>query len=200
MRMTNGTKRKPIEKPANIAAQAIDTVATPSATPLQPDFQAIAGRPQRMIVVANSTPRDHTFLIERTASEQPSNPVVKPTTVPAHGSVTINFVAPYAGSYVYRDAEPLFGGEANRCIERSSSLFRIDRWRSRRRLRPIYLRVTQDLYRAIARVSGSECVVDSSHFPLRARELKRLAGIELDGLMVTLRESHVAWASYERPL
>ena len=57
------------------------------------------------IVVANSTPRDHTFLIERTASEQPSNPVVKPTTVPAHGSVTINFVAPDAGSYVYRDAD-----------------------------------------------------------------------------------------------
>jgi len=26
------------------------------------------------------------------------------------------------------------------------------------------------------------------------------AGRELDGLVVTLRESHVAWASYERPL
>jgi 6-pyruvoyl-tetrahydropterin synthase len=28
----------------------------------------------------------------------------------------------------------------------------------------------------------------------------RLRGLELDGLVVTLRESHVAWASYERPL
>src|SRR3954470_4466774 len=28
----------------------------------------------------------------------------------------------------------------------------------------------------------------------------RLAGAELDGLMVTLHESHVAWASYERAL
>jgi hypothetical protein len=26
------------------------------------------------------------------------------------------------------------------------------------------------------------------------------AGCELDGLVVTLHESHVAWASYERPL
>ena len=28
----------------------------------------------------------------------------------------------------------------------------------------------------------------------------RLAGAGLDGLVVTLHESHVAWASYERPL
>ena len=28
----------------------------------------------------------------------------------------------------------------------------------------------------------------------------RVAGLGLDGLVVTLRESHVAWASYERPL
>ena len=28
----------------------------------------------------------------------------------------------------------------------------------------------------------------------------RFGGVGLDGLVVTLRESHVAWASYERPL
>ena len=28
----------------------------------------------------------------------------------------------------------------------------------------------------------------------------RMGGLGLDGLTVTLRESHVAWASYERPL
>jgi 6-pyruvoyl-tetrahydropterin synthase len=28
----------------------------------------------------------------------------------------------------------------------------------------------------------------------------RVGGLGLDGLVVTLRESHVAWASYERPL
>ena len=32
----------------------------------------------------------------------------------------------------------------------------------------------------------------------RVRRRRRRA--ELDGLVVTLRESHVAWASYERPL
>jgi 6-pyruvoyl-tetrahydropterin synthase len=32
------------------------------------------------------------------------------------------------------------------------------------------------------------------------RIAERFAGEGLDGLVVTLRESHVAWASYERPL
>ena len=32
------------------------------------------------------------------------------------------------------------------------------------------------------------------------RLAERMAGLELDGLTVTLHESHVAWASYERPL
>ena len=32
------------------------------------------------------------------------------------------------------------------------------------------------------------------------RLAERVAGLGLDGLVVTLRESHVAWASYERPL
>ena len=32
------------------------------------------------------------------------------------------------------------------------------------------------------------------------RLAERMAGAGLDGILVTLRESHVAWASYERPL
>jgi 6-pyruvoyl-tetrahydropterin synthase len=32
------------------------------------------------------------------------------------------------------------------------------------------------------------------------RLAERMRGAELHGLMVTLHESHVAWASYERPL
>ena len=32
------------------------------------------------------------------------------------------------------------------------------------------------------------------------RLAERVGHVELDGLVVTLRESHVAWASYERPL
>jgi Sulfotransferase family len=76
-------------------------------------------------------------------------------------------------------AEELFGGEVNHCVERSSAIFRLDRWPARLRMRRRYQRVTQDLYRAISRVAGAGYVIDSSHFPLRARELKRLANIEL---------------------
>jgi 6-pyruvoyl-tetrahydropterin synthase len=32
------------------------------------------------------------------------------------------------------------------------------------------------------------------------RLAERMRGLDLDGLVVTLHESHVAWASYERPL
>jgi 6-pyruvoyl-tetrahydropterin synthase len=32
------------------------------------------------------------------------------------------------------------------------------------------------------------------------RLAERVGGLGVDGLVVTLRESHVAWASYERPL
>ena len=32
------------------------------------------------------------------------------------------------------------------------------------------------------------------------RLAERLGGLGLEGILVTLRESHVAWASYERPL
>jgi len=35
---------------------------------------------------------------------------------------------------------------------------------------------------------------------LADRLAERFGGLGLDGIIVTLRESHVAWASYERPL
>jgi len=77
------------------------------------------------------------------------------------------------------DAGEVFGVEANRCIERSSSLLRARRWATRRRLRAPYRRVAQELLGAIAREADAAMVVDSSHFPLRARELKALEGVEL---------------------
>ena len=46
-------------------------------------------------------------------------------------------------------------------------------------MREPYRRVAEELLMAVARASESSIVVDSSHFPLRARELKTLAGIEL---------------------
>jgi hypothetical protein len=76
-------------------------------------------------------------------------------------------------------ASELFGDECKNYLERSLALFRLD-WRSvRRRLRPHYRRVNEELYRAIAGVAGATHVVDSSHFPMRARELQSLPGIEL---------------------
>lgn len=76
-------------------------------------------------------------------------------------------------------AVDLYGGEANRCIERSSAAFRVDRWGMRRRLLARYRRVAEELLVAIATAAGARHVVDTSHFPLRARELRRLASIDL---------------------
>jgi hypothetical protein len=77
------------------------------------------------------------------------------------------------------DGAGLFGDRAWLCLEHSLALFRVRDWRARRRLRERYLRVAEDLYRAIARAAGSTHVVDTSHYPLRARELQKLAGIDL---------------------
>lgn len=76
------------------------------------------------------------------------------------------------------DADDLFGYEA-RALERSSALFSIRRRRVRRRLRPRYRQVAGELYRAIAAVAATTYVVDTSHYPLRARELQSVAGVEL---------------------
>jgi hypothetical protein len=76
-------------------------------------------------------------------------------------------------------ADGLFGDRVNRLIERSSALLRIDRRLQRRRLLPGYRRATERLFASIARVAGASYVVDTSHFPLRARQLQRIAGIEL---------------------
>src|SRR3989442_107826 len=76
-------------------------------------------------------------------------------------------------------AGALFGPDPNRYLERSSAILRPDQWPRRRRMRPRYRRVTEDLFRAIALEADASYVVDTSHFPLRARELQHLEGIEL---------------------
>jgi hypothetical protein len=77
------------------------------------------------------------------------------------------------------DPESLFNGDAKVLLERSSAILRIDKRGPQRAMRKRYRRITEDLYRAIARQSGAEYVVDTSHFPLRARELQALPGIDL---------------------
>jgi hypothetical protein len=94
-------------------------------------------------------------------------------------------------------ATDLFGSAANRCVERSSVLLRVDRWPARRRLLSRYRRVAEDLLRAISSEAGAPYVVDSSHFPLRARELEKIAGIELY-LVFLVRDPQAVVASNVR--
>ncbi len=77
------------------------------------------------------------------------------------------------------DDRGLSGAGVNARVERSSAVLRLHRWPMRRRLLGRYRRVAEDLLGSIARNAGASCVVDSSHFPLRARELQKIAGIDL---------------------
>jgi sulfotransferase family protein len=96
-------------------------------------------------------------------------------------------------------AEEIFGRQANRSIERSSAALRVDLWPVRRRLRPTYRRVAVELARAVAEVAQARYVIDSSHFPLRARELRRLPEIELY-LIFLVRDPRDVVASNTRAL
>ncbi|MCW3017721.1 MAG: Sulfotransferase family [Solirubrobacterales bacterium] len=87
------------------------------------------------------------------------------------------------------DGEELFGSDAVRSIERSSALLRIDRWPTRRRLCGRYRRLTEELLHAISSTADARHVVDTSHFPLRARELKMLGGIDVY-LVFLVRDPH----------
>jgi hypothetical protein len=73
----------------------------------------------------------------------------------------------------------LFGPEAYQRLERGASLIGLHRWPARRRLRERYRSVTEDLYRSIASRAASTHVVDTSHLPMRARELRAISGIDL---------------------
>ncbi len=93
--------------------------------------------------------------------------------------------------------EDLFGSEAFQCIERALAPFRLDKRSARARLRTRYRRVTEDLYLSIANRAGATHVVDSSHMPMRARELQSLTGIELY-LVFLVRNTEGIVASHTR--
>jgi hypothetical protein len=97
------------------------------------------------------------------------------------------------------DGRDLFGAEANRLIERSSSLLRVDRWARRRGMLRRYREVAEELLCAIADTADATHVIDTSHFPLRARELARLAGIELY-LLYLVKDPQSVVASNTREL
>jgi hypothetical protein len=92
--------------------------------------------------------------------------------------------------------ESLLGKDA-RPLEQSSAPFRLGTWRAQRRLRKPYRRFSQELYRAIARAADATHIVDTSHFPRRARELQSLDGIELY-LLFVVRDPQSVVASWNR--
>jgi hypothetical protein len=93
-------------------------------------------------------------------------------------------------------ASELFGAQTS-VLERSSSPLNVRKWPARRRLRRPYRRLAENLYRAIARAAEVTYVVDTSHYPLRARELQRIGGIDLY-LLYVARGPHEVVASLDR--
>ena len=91
----------------------------------------------------------------------------------------------------------LFGRDAQRSLERSLALFRLHRWGARRRLRGPYRRIAAELYGALSQATGGMFLVDSSHYPLRARELQAVAGLELY-LLFLVRDPQSVVASFNR--
>jgi hypothetical protein len=88
-------------------------------------------------------------------------------------------------------------GPGARALERSSAAFRPLSKLSQRRLRVLYRRVSTDLFRAIARTADATHVVDTSHFPRRARALQSLEEIDLY-LVFVVRDPQSVIASYAR--
>jgi Sulfotransferase family len=95
------------------------------------------------------------------------------------------------------DPEQLFGSQAQSHIERSSAVLRADGWPARRALLGSWRRITEQLYPAITGAAGASHVIDTSHFPLRARELKRLRGIDVH-LIFLVREPEQVVHSFTR--
>jgi Sulfotransferase family len=94
------------------------------------------------------------------------------------------------------DATELFGGRTT-YLERSSALLDVRKWPTRRRLRRRYRLVSEQLYLALGRATGATHIVDSSHYPLRARELRALEGIDLY-LLFLVRDPQSVVASLGR--
>lgn len=114
--------------------------------------------------------------------------------VPRDGAERERF---WAGVRQEVDYPPQLAGGRTTWLERSSSRLDPRRWPARRRLRKDYRRVSQELYGAIARVAGATHIVDTSHYPMRARELQALGGVELY-LLFLVRDPQRVVASLAR--
>jgi hypothetical protein len=100
-------------------------------------------------------------------------------------------------SKVREEVTPDLSGSEARSLEQTSAAMRIGEWRAQRRLRGRYRSVAEKLLPAIARTADATHVVDSSHFPRRARELQALTTIDLY-LLYLVRDPQSVVASYSR--
>lgn len=94
------------------------------------------------------------------------------------------------------DANDVFAANTT-LLERSSTAFKVSSWARQRRMRPRYREVSESLYLAIAAVTGASHIVDSSHYPRRARQMQELGGIELH-LLFLARDPRAIIASLGR--
>lgn len=72
-----------------------------------------------------------------------------------------------------------FGDEAWRSFEHSSAIFRLGIQRRKRQLLLAYRAATERLYQAVEGRTGATHIIDASHYPLRARQLQKMDGIDL---------------------
>ncbi len=97
------------------------------------------------------------------------------------------------------EAAALYGASVHGLLERSSAALRVHRFAQARALRTRYRAAAASVFAAIAEVAGARWVIDTSHFPLRARELQRTPGVELH-LIFLVREALPVVASTTRLL
>jgi glycosyltransferase involved in cell wall biosynthesis len=95
------------------------------------------------------------------------------------------------------DGEDLYGDTAWRYLEYSLALLRPSGWLKGRRLRPRYRQVASSLYRTLAARAEATHIVDTSHYPLRARELMHVGDIDLY-LIYLVRNPRDVAASFGR--
>lgn len=78
------------------------------------------------------------------------------------------------------DVDPeMLGSRGRDSLERVLGPLRISKWPGRRRFRRRYRKVTAELYATIAQLADATHLVETSHFPLRARELKAIPSLEI---------------------
>lgn len=94
-------------------------------------------------------------------------------------------------------AADLHGSTPRRYIEHSTAILRTRPWGRSRKLRRRYREVLEELYLRIAEASSATHIVDSSHYPLRAREMQQIGGIDLY-LIYLVRKPEAVVASFRR--